>query len=91
MPVTLGDRVLHGMHPTSTDLKYSIAQTNKKGQIRVSLGENNTSADARPTSSEHQDKLQQQQPQTQPDRPRLQYNDAGVMIFDKNKVYKLLI
>ena len=41
MPVTLGDRVLHGMHPTSTDLKYSIANTNMKGQISVSMNSNN--------------------------------------------------
>ena len=85
MPVTLGDRVLHGMHPTSTDLKYSIANT-AKGQISVSMGSNpvasgvgyykeeNAAADGDTSAP-----------------PRLKANDAGVMIFDKDKVYKLLI
>ena len=89
MPVTLGDRVLHGMHPTSTDLKYSIANTNMKGQISVSMNSNNqvhhnsggagldaTSGDAEGSNS---------------GGPRVKCNDAGVMIFDKDKVYKLLI
>ena len=75
MPMTMGDRVLHGHLPNSSELKYTNAKSARiEAAHYASSGENNQ-VDSSGVAL----------------NPRLRINGDGVVIFDKERVYKMLI
>ena len=77
MPMTIGDRVLHGHLPNSSELKYTNAKSARieAAHYASTGGEKNNQVDPSGVAL----------------NPRLRLNGDGVVIFDKERVYKMLI